>query len=52
MKTLIESDFLVSFWYKCCEEYGWAKVIADGIPRYRLWQPLGTSFFHLLLTVN
>lgn len=32
--TIIEPH-LVPFWHKCCEEYGWAKIVEDGVPGHR-----------------
>lgn len=26
---------LVPFWHKCCEEYGWVKVVEDGAPGHK-----------------
>ena len=34
VETIME-PYLVPFWQKCCEEYGWARVIEDGAPGHK-----------------
>lgn len=44
VETVIE-PCLVSFWHKCWEEYGWAKVIKDGVLGHKVWLLLRFLFF-------
>jgi hypothetical protein len=33
--TTILNPLLIPFWYECCEEYGWVRVVEDGAPGHK-----------------